>query len=61
MKGAGAAVGVLLVTHGKLGHFLLDTMARTDPRAAHADPGAMVDDSFVRNLDESGYVAALYA
>ena len=39
---------------------ILDTLARTDPRAARADPRSMVDDSFVRELDESGFIASLY-
>lgn len=39
---------------------VLDTMARTDPRAARADARAIVHDTFVRELDESGYIAALY-
>lgn len=39
---------------------ILDTMAPTDPRAARADPRSMIDDSFVRELDESGYIASLY-
>jgi ABC-type nitrate/sulfonate/bicarbonate transport system substrate-binding protein len=39
---------------------ILDTMARTDPRAVGVDPRSMVDDSFVRELDESGFVARLY-
>jgi ABC-type nitrate/sulfonate/bicarbonate transport system substrate-binding protein len=40
---------------------VLDTMAHTDPRAARTDPATMVDDSFVRTLDETGYVARLYS
>jgi ABC-type nitrate/sulfonate/bicarbonate transport system substrate-binding protein len=40
---------------------VLRTMARTDPRAERADPADIVDDRFVRELDESGYVASLYA
>jgi NitT/TauT family transport system substrate-binding protein len=39
---------------------ILDTLAPTDPRAARADVRSMVDDSFVRELDDSGYVALLY-
>ncbi len=39
---------------------VLDTLATTDARAAGADPRSMVDDSFVRELDESGYIAGLY-
>src|SRR5439155_13527982 len=35
---------------------VLDTLARTKPRAAALDVRALVDDSFVRALDESGYI-----
>src|SRR5207249_6276042 len=35
---------------------VLDTLARTNPRAAALDVRALVDDSFVRALDESGYI-----
>ena len=39
---------------------VLDTLARTNRRAAETDVASLVDDSFVRELDESGYVARLY-
>ena len=39
---------------------VLDTLAPTDVRAVGADPRSMVDESFVRELDESGYIARLY-
>lgn len=40
---------------------VLDTMAQTNPRAVAADARSVVDDSFVRELDESGYIAGLYS
>ena len=40
---------------------ILDVMGRTDRRAASAKPKAFIDDSFVRELDENGYIASLYA
>jgi len=40
---------------------VLDTLAQTNPRAAGADARGLVDDSFVRELDESGYIAGLYS
>jgi ABC-type nitrate/sulfonate/bicarbonate transport system substrate-binding protein len=39
----------------------LAVMAQDLPAAAQADPGRFVDDRFVRELDESGFIARLYA
>jgi len=39
---------------------VLDTLAQTNPRAAQTDVRTLIDDSFVRELDESGYIGALY-
>ena len=39
---------------------VLDTLARTDSRALRADPREMIDDTFIRELDRSGYIASLY-
>jgi NitT/TauT family transport system substrate-binding protein len=39
---------------------VLDTLARTDPRALRADPREMVNDTFLRELDSSGYIDSLY-
>lgn len=38
---------------------LLDFMARELPEANNADAGRFVDDRFVRELDESGFIASL--
>jgi ABC-type nitrate/sulfonate/bicarbonate transport system substrate-binding protein len=38
---------------------LLDFMARELPEANNADPGRFVDDRFVRELDEGGFIASL--
>jgi len=38
----------------------LQIMSREIPRAATADPGMFVDDRFVRELDEGGFIAQLY-
>jgi ABC-type nitrate/sulfonate/bicarbonate transport system substrate-binding protein len=40
---------------------VLDTLAQTNPRAAQTDVRTLIDDTFVRELDESGYIAALYS
>ncbi len=39
---------------------VLDTLATTNPRAGQTDVRSLVDDSFVRELDESGYIGQLY-
>lgn len=39
----------------------LQVMAADLPAAARADPGQFVDERFVRELDESGFIARLYA
>jgi hypothetical protein len=36
-------------------------MARDLPLAAGADPADFVDDRFVREIDESGFIASLYS
>jgi ABC-type nitrate/sulfonate/bicarbonate transport system substrate-binding protein len=38
----------------------LEVMSRELPQAAGADPGQFVDDSFLRELDDSGFIASLY-
>ncbi len=39
---------------------MLDDIAHTNPKAAGADPKAFVDQSFVRELDASGFIKQLY-
>jgi NitT/TauT family transport system substrate-binding protein len=39
---------------------MLDDLAHTNPKAASADPKAFVDSSFVRELDQSGFIKQLY-
>ena len=39
---------------------ILDAIRDSDPRAADARPEDFVDDRFVRELDESGYIERLY-
>lgn len=39
---------------------MLDDLAHTNPKAASADPKAFVDPSFVRELDQSGFIKQLY-
>ena len=38
----------------------LDDLARTNPKAAAADPKSFVDASFVRDLESSGFIKQLY-
>jgi NitT/TauT family transport system substrate-binding protein len=38
----------------------LDDLARTNPKAASADPRSFVDPSFVRELEASGFIKQLY-
>jgi NitT/TauT family transport system substrate-binding protein len=38
----------------------LDDLARTNPKAAAADPKSFVDTSFVRDLEKSGFIKQLY-
>ena len=38
----------------------LDDLARTNPKAAAADPKSFVDPSFVRDLENSGFIKQLY-
>ncbi|MBM4298493.1 MAG: ABC transporter substrate-binding protein [Deltaproteobacteria bacterium] len=40
---------------------ILNSMAETDPRARIAKPEEFVDTSFIRELDQSGYIDRLYA
>ena len=39
---------------------MLDDMARTNPKAASADPKTYVDTSLIRELDSSGFIKQLY-
>jgi ABC-type nitrate/sulfonate/bicarbonate transport system substrate-binding protein len=39
---------------------MLDDLARTNPKAAAADPKAFVDPSLIRELDSSGFIKQLY-
>ncbi len=39
---------------------ILDFIARDEPKARGADPKSFVDESFVRELDENGFIKALY-
>jgi hypothetical protein len=39
----------------------LHVMARDLPAAGRADPAQFVDDRFVRELDESGFITSLYS
>ncbi len=39
---------------------MLDDLARQNPKAAAADPKTFVDQSFVRELDTSGFIKRLY-
>jgi NitT/TauT family transport system substrate-binding protein len=39
---------------------VLDNVSLEDPRAAQANPADFIDDRFVRELDESGYIRRLY-
>jgi NitT/TauT family transport system substrate-binding protein len=39
---------------------MLDDLARQNPKAAAADPKTFVDQSFVRELDRSGFIKRLY-
>jgi ABC-type nitrate/sulfonate/bicarbonate transport system substrate-binding protein len=39
---------------------MLDYLARTNPKAANADPKAFVDPSLVKELDSSGFIKQLY-
>jgi len=38
---------------------VLDLMGRQLPVAKNADPGRFIDDRFIRELEQSGFVAAL--
>ena len=40
---------------------VLEDLAATNPKAKTADPKKMIDDRFVRQLDESGFIKKLYA
>src|SRR5207253_10697333 len=39
---------------------MLDDLARTNPKAATADPKTFVDQSLIRELDTSGFIKQLY-
>lgn len=39
---------------------ILDFVAQDEPKAKGADPKSFVDESFVREIDESGFIKALY-
>jgi hypothetical protein len=39
---------------------VLDELAERDPRAKSAKPEQFVDMTFIRELDQSGYIDALY-
>lgn len=39
---------------------MLDDLARTNPKAAAADPKAFVDPSLIKELDSSGFIKQLY-
>jgi hypothetical protein len=38
----------------------LEVMSRDLPQATDADPRQFVDDRFLRELDESGFISSLY-
>jgi ABC-type nitrate/sulfonate/bicarbonate transport system substrate-binding protein len=40
---------------------LLGVLTELDPRVGAIEPGSLVDETFIRELDESGYIDALYA
>jgi len=40
---------------------ILEKIGEEDPKVKERDPKSFVDDSFVRELDESGFIKALYA
>ena len=40
---------------------ILDFVAQDEPKAKGVDPKLFVDESFVREIDESGFIKALYA
>jgi NitT/TauT family transport system substrate-binding protein len=39
---------------------MLDYLARTNPKAAAADPNAFIDPSLIKELDSSGFIKQLY-
>ena len=39
---------------------MIDDLAERDPRAKSAKPEQFVDMSFIRELDQSGFIDALY-
>ena len=39
---------------------ILDFVAQDEPKAKGADPKSFVDESFVREIDESGFIKAFY-
>ena len=39
---------------------ILEPLAKTDPKAKTSEPEDFVDMSFIKELDESGFIADLY-
>ena len=39
---------------------ILESIRPAEPRAANANPADFIDNRFVRELDESGYIRQLY-
>ncbi len=39
---------------------VLDLLAETEPQAADAKPSQFIDNSYVRELDDSGFIRQLY-
>jgi ABC-type nitrate/sulfonate/bicarbonate transport system substrate-binding protein len=40
---------------------ILDNLAKTEPKARGVDPRTLVDDSFVKELDDSGFIKSVTA
>jgi NitT/TauT family transport system substrate-binding protein len=41
--------------------FVLDQIAATNPKAKNADPESFMDSTFVKQLDDSGFIKSLYS
>lgn len=39
---------------------VLESLARENPKASHADPNAFIDSSILKSLEDSGFIKALY-
>ena len=39
---------------------MLEFLSRDNPRARTADPKSVIDDSIVKELDDSGFIKKLY-